>query len=93
MKKPYLILFLWAALACGLSRAATPSSGPPGSGDVFSEVKWKDVIAQFERSVFTLSEWLGKTQAEKKRLHSEIEALEQKTAALRKNTTHVPSES
>lgn len=87
MKKffPYYLI-LWMGLACGHAFAAAPSPSPPGLGESLTGTKWKELLAQFEESVSTLSTWLEKTQAEKKQLQSDIEKLEEKTAALRRKT-------
>lgn len=74
------LLFLSLALPGWISGA------PSGSGVALSQDKWAVVLAQFEDSVSAGAQWLEKAKSDKEKIQSDIEKMEAKAAALRKET-------
>ncbi len=81
------LIFLLVFPSWILGSPPAQERAPGGHGAPFSEEQWNSVLAQFEDSVSDLSKWLEKTRFEKQKIQSEIEKLETKINALRKNTS------
>jgi hypothetical protein len=79
-------LLLWLlSLAPPLAGSAEPQAPPSSnSGVTLSNQQWQSVLSEFEVSVFSLSQWLEKSQTEKKKIQENISDLEEKIASLRK---------
>jgi hypothetical protein len=87
--KTRLVLFLFHLflVPLGFAESQTPVPLSQGVGVTMTNGQWKIVIAQFEDSVFSLSGWLAKGKAEKKKNQDEIAKLEKKIASLREDTS------
>ncbi|SRR5258708_4816986 len=79
-------LLIWSLTLAPPLFGFAETQTPPAlnSGVTLSSQQWKSVLAEFEASVFSLSQWLEKSQAEKKKNQDDISTLEQKLASLRK---------
>jgi hypothetical protein len=78
----FIILLLLAFVP---SYAGTPLRVPvSGAGMTLSESQWEKARTQFANSVRELSEWLDANQEQRKKLMTEIQALEKKATDLRR---------
>ncbi len=85
MKIRFFFLCEVLSLALPILGFAAPLNTPPASSGVsLSHQQWKSVLSEFEVSVFSLSQWLEKSQIEKKKIQQNISDLEEKLASLRK---------
>jgi hypothetical protein len=84
MKRLYAVFLLGAAFTgFPVGWAQTAPAAVSGSGVSLTDSQWKNVVAQFEASVLSLSHWLSDTRTKMKGLQDEIQKLEDKTARLR----------
>ena len=88
MKNRFIILAEVSALTLLLGVRGTFAASPPdlgGEGVTLSGTQWETVLAQFESSVSSLSQWLEDARSEQKKNDEGIKGLETKVAALRKD--------